>query len=105
MKLDKHGYAPSILQSDLSHCYLCGRTDRKLDRHEIFPGIYRNDSKKYGLWIMLCHSECHEGKNGAQFNRQIREDLSDHAQHVAMLTYGWDMDEWRRHFGKNWRRE
>ena len=95
-------YSPSILQDDLSECYLCGRRDRKLDRHEIFSGPYRQKSKEDGLWVMLCHIPCHEGKNGAQYNRKLRNLLSNYAQEMAMLEYGWTMDEWLARYGKNW---
>lgn len=102
-RLDRNGYAPSILQDDLTNCFLCGRRDRKLDRHEVFFGSYRCRSKADGLWVMLCHEECHEGKNGAQYNREIRNELSAFAQTTAMEVYGWDIDEWRKRYGKDWR--
>ena len=96
-------YAPSLLQEDISCCYLCGRTDRKLDRHEIFFGTaYRDKSKQDGLWVCLCHVPCHEGKDGAQYNREIRERLCREAQEKAMEVYGWTLDEWRQRYGKNW---
>ena len=101
--LDRNGYAPSILQDDMEHCFLCGRCDRKLDRHEIFPGTaYREKSKRYGLWVLLCNQPCHEGKDGAQYNRGIRERLSAYAQRLAMEEYGWTVEEFRAEFGKNW---
>lgn len=95
-------YAPSILQDDLEMCYLCGRRDRKLDRHECFPGPYRRKSKEDGLWVMLCHYPCHEGTNGAQYNRKLRNLLASYAQEMAMLEYGWTMEEWIARYGKNW---
>lgn len=97
------GYSKSILQEDMSHCFLCGRCDRKLDRHEVFFGsAYRQKSKADGLWVLLCHEDCHEGKNGAQYNREVRNKLSAYAQKKAMEYYGWDMDDWRKRYGKNW---
>jgi hypothetical protein len=54
LRLDRNGYAPSILQTE-ERCFLCGRTDRKLDRHEPFGGPYRAKSKADGLWVLLCH--------------------------------------------------
>ena len=99
-----NGYAPSILQyeEDMGYCFVCGRCDRKLDRHEVFQGAYRQKSKADGLWIMLCHEDCHEGKNGVHHNRELREKLSSYAQRMAMGTYGWTLDEWRERYGKNW---
>lgn len=96
------GYAPSILQDDLSCCFLCGRRDRKLDRHEVFCGAYRIKSKADGLWVLLCHYPCHEGKDGAQYNPEIRAELSRYAQRKAQERYGWTLDKWRSRYGKNW---
>lgn len=94
-------YAPSILQQD-DACYLCGRRDKKLDRHEIFPGPYRDKCKEDGLWILLCNQPCHEGKDGAQYNRGIRERLSAEAQEKAMEVYGWTTEQFIARYGKNW---
>ena len=95
-------YNDSILQWDLSYCFLCGRRDRKLDRHECFFGPYRQKCKEDGLWIMLCHYPCHQGPDGAQYNRQLREEIADIAQRRAMNEYGWSMEEWIERYGKNW---
>ena len=56
MKLDGNGYAKSILQEG-SCCHLCGHNGSmdKLDRHEVFGGPDRAKSKRYGLWVLLCH--------------------------------------------------
>ena len=94
-------YKPSILQED-DCCYLCGRRDRKLDRHEIFNAAYRDKSKEDGLWILLCNTPCHEGKDGAQYNPVIRKKLAEIAQRRAMETYGWDVAAFRSRYGKNY---
>lgn len=96
-------YSPSILQEDLTHCFLCGRCDRKLDRHEVFPGPYRDKCKEDGLWVTLCHFPCHEGKDGAQYDRKTREYLAAYAQGKAMDKYGWSTEEFIQRYGKNWR--
>lgn len=98
--MDKNGYNPSIVQMDTTYCYFCYRRDRKLDRHEVFGGAYRDKSKAYGLWVMLCHDECH--LNGVHAKRNLREQLSQIAQARAMKEYGWDTDDFIREFGKNW---
>ena len=98
--LDKNGYAPSILQDDLTQCFLCGRRDRKLDRHEPFSGAYRNKSKADGLWVMLCHEDCH--LSGVHGDAQKARELRQYAQKEAMYHYGWGLDEWRQRYGKNY---
>ena len=102
MKTDRNGYAPSIIQEDDWHCYLCGRVAPKLDRHEIFQGSNRQKSKADGLWVYLCHVPCHQGKGGVHDNRAIRNTLSAIAQQRAMEEYGWTTEQFIARYGKNW---
>ena len=97
-------YAPSILQFG-SFCWLCGRRDRKLDRHEVFGGAYRQKSKEDGLWILLCHEDCHEGPRGVHHDAKVRRYISAYAQGMAMDHYGWNTKQWISRYGKNWRDE
>jgi len=101
LKLDRNGYAPSILQTE-ERCFLCGRTDRKLDRHEPFGGPYRAKSKADGLWVLLCHYPCHEGPDGAHGRRRVAEYLRAYTQGKAMEVYGWTQAEWIARYGKNY---
>ena len=102
-KLDRNGYAPSIMQAeaDQGYCFRCGRTDRKLDRHEPFGGAYRDKSKALGLWVVLCHEDCHEGRNGAHGDPAVNKMLRQEAQRAAMEVYGWSTQDFIREFGKN----
>ena len=104
MAKSRSNYAPSILQSeeDQAYCFLCGRCDKKLDRHEVFPGPFRNKSKELGLWVTLCHDTCHEGRNGAQYNAAVAKRIKGKAQRVAMRVYGWTTEDFIREFGKNY---
>ena len=97
----KSEYVPSILQFG-SCCFLCGRTDRKLDRHEVFGSAYRQKSKEDGLWVLLCHEDCHEGPRGPHQDPKVRRYLSAYAQGMAMEHYGWTTEEWIRRYGKDW---
>ena len=98
--MDANGYNPSILQSDLTHCFRCNGRHRKLDRHEIFGGANRAKSKRLGLWVMLCHEECH--LNGVHKHPDEMRELREIGQRQAMVTYGWTVDDFRREFGKNY---
>lgn len=100
-RLDRNGYAPSILQQD-ECCFLCGRRDRKLDRHEPFGGPYRAKSKADGLWLLLCHYPCHEGPTGAHGSARVNNYLRAYTQGKAMEVFGWSVEEWREHYGKNY---
>lgn len=100
MSTRDNGYAPSIMQKG-DGCFLCGRRDRKLDRHEVFGGAYRSKSKAYGLWVLLCHEDCHQGKYGVHGNPSRALDLKRLAQMEAEAVYTWTHDDFRRVFGKN----
>lgn len=98
--MDRNGYNDSILQDDLTYCYVCGRSCEKLDRHEVFGGAYRQKSKRYGLWIMLCHNSCH--LNGVHaFPRQY-EYIKAKAQGIAMRQYMWTKEDFIKEFGKSY---
>lgn len=98
--LDRNGYAPSILQDDLTVCYRCGHAYQKLDRHEVFGGSNRKKSKALGLWVMLCHDSCH--LHGVHKDAKEALRLKQKAQRVAMKTYEWTTDDFIREFGKNY---
>lgn len=99
---DRNGYAPSIMQRG-DGCFLCGRRGgMKLDRHEVFNGAYRQKSKAFGLWVLLCHEDCHQGRNGVHKNPTRARDLRQLGQMAAMESYGWSVEEFRRQFGKNY---
>lgn len=105
--MDKSGYAPSIMQDTIFEplCYLCGANGAldKLDRHEIFGGPYREKSKRLGLWVLLCHNDCHIfGPLAAHNNASTALRLKQEAQRRAMEAYGWSIEDFIREFGKNY---
>lgn len=102
MKLDRNGYAPSIVEGhDNLHCWRCGENGSgKMDRHEIFHGPFREKSKALGLWVHLCHSKCHLNgvhKSGAADLGPKRE-----GQKAAMAEYGWNEKWFAAEFGKSY---
>lgn len=101
-RLDSNGYAPSILQSQLDLCYLCGRSNCKLDRHECYSGAYRQKSKRLGAWVMLCHDGCHLGAYGVHYNADTGRKLKKQAQVRLMYYYHWSEDDFIKQFGKNY---
>ena len=101
-EIGKNGYAPSIMQSDLSRCYRCGRTTCKLDRHEVFGSSNREKSKNYGLWVALCHDGCHLGKFGVHYNAEAMKQLHREGQIAAMEAYGLSKEYFIKKFGKNY---
>lgn len=96
--LDKHGYAPSVLDKRQDICCICNRSDKPLQRHEVFHGPFREKSKRYGCWIAVCY-ECHDKLHqGGALERGVKGAI----QNMAMDRYGWTIDEWRLLFGKNY---
>lgn len=107
VKLDRNGYAPSIMQDDLSVCYFDGLSGdgglNKLDRHEAFGGAYRAKSKRLGLWMMLHHDMCHQNGPQAVHNSAVAAlEVKRAAQLAAMRQYGWTVEQFIQEFGKNY---
>ena len=103
---DRNGYNDSIMQQDHTRCYLCGRSDEPLNRHEVFhadvKGKQREKSKAWGLWVSLCHVRCHQyGKYAVHRNKDVDLMLKREAQQRAMDYYGLTTDEWIAEWGKN----
>lgn len=86
-------------------CWLCGRngTQDALDKHHIFGGSFRDKSEKLGLVVDLCHHDCHIfGQNAVHRNKERMRRLHEYGQRMAMERFGWDVDDFRREFGKNY---
>lgn len=99
-RLDRNGYAPSILEGEDGVCWNCGRPGHT-ERHEVFGGALRLKSKALGLWAPLC-PECHRtGRDSVENNAAIRRELQQITQEAAMEAFGWDMEDWMREFYKN----
>lgn len=96
----------SILQSDKTHCFLCGQPATyadPLDKHHVFGGARRNKSEKYGLTVYLHHSNCHIfGDYSVHQSAQINKTVQKKAQRAAMEKYGWSEDKFRAEFGKSY---
>ena len=101
VKLDRNGYAPTIIPHMALCCNCCGMY-RETVRHEIFFGDGRRDiSKALGLWINVCpdcHEEIHHGKNAAS----LQAHYHTLGQQVAMAYYHWTVTDFRRRFYKNY---
>lgn len=105
-KLDRAGYAPSIMQQTTHGrccCYLCGKPAgyEKMDRHEPYGGALRQKSKELGLWVLLHHWGCHEGPGSVHAGGDAARELRADAQRAAMLRYGWTREKWIEEFGKS----
>lgn len=104
-ELDRNGYAPSIVQDDTDErCFICfANGSDPLNRHEIFGGPFRSKSKRLGLWVSLCHDQCHQnGPNSVHQNAEANRALKVRGQSAAMEKYGWSKEDFILEFGKNY---
>jgi len=91
--------AKSILQDDMSCCYLCGR-QYGLQVHHLLSGVAnRKLSDRYGLTVRLC-AECHTGDGGAQYEKNLNRKLKAEAQEAFEAIYG--HEKWMETFRKNY---
>lgn len=57
LKLDRNGYAESVITKNYNNCFICGGYSET--RHELqFGTSDRKKSKAMGLWIPIC-ATCH----------------------------------------------
>ena len=88
----------SIMQDDMTRCYLCGRQATEV--HHVLGGVANRPlSTKYGLVVALCH-ECHLSADGAQYNPVKNFQLKAEAQAAFEAIYG--HDAWMNMFYKNY---
>lgn len=96
----RNGYNPSIVQADIEHCFLCGNSSGKLDRHEVWGGSNRQKSKALGLWVVLCHEPCHLSL--AHGDRKTMDYLHQTGQRAAMEKLGLSTEEFIKLIGRNY---
>lgn len=97
----------SIMQNDMTRCYLCGKTEAELherleEHHVIFGQGRRKLSEQYGLKIYLHGETCHRnGKEAPHRNRLVRRTMEAAAQSAFEKEWG-SREEFMRIFGKNY---
>lgn len=90
----------SIIQKDLSECFVCG-TNRNIHIHHVFFGTAnRKQSDKYGCIVALCQ-EHHTGNTGVHFNKTLDLHLKKLAQEKFNAVYGANKS-FLEVFGKNY---
>lgn len=98
--------AKSIIQSDNSQCYICGRNGcgDRLEEHHIFFGTANKQiADKYGLTVHLCGARCHRlGKESVHQNARVCRMLQAKAQEIAMEYYDWSVEDFISVIGKNY---
>lgn len=96
----------SIMQTDESHCYLCGYHEgaryQEMHWHHVFGGPNRKHSEEYGLKVRLCVYSCHEyGPNAVHRNKETDIRLKQEGQRAFERVHG-TREDFMRIFGRNW---
>ena len=89
------------MQAEKTSCYICG-SRVWLEEHHVFGGANRKLSEKYGLKVWLCHGCHNEPPVGVHHNAVINNHLKAETQKKAMEHYGWNIEKFRKVFGKNY---
>ena len=98
----------SIITPDLTHCCVCGTSDR-ICLHEVFFGTSnRKKSKEDGMVIPLCF-EHHQGTFGVHNNKQLDDKFKQQAEKVWLVYYTDEEDTYEekvskfiKRFGRNY---
>lgn len=90
----------SIVQADMSKCFICGTT-HGLHTHEIFFGTAnRKKSIKHGLYVRLCGPHHNLSNAGVHFNKAL--DLSIKKIGQKKFEERYDRLEFINTFGKSY---
>ena len=73
-----------------------------LHRHEVFFGVNRQKSIKYGLVVFLTPELHNMSDKGVHFNKEFDLYLKKIGQEAAMKYYNWNKEDFIRIFGKNY---
>lgn len=90
----------SILQQEMNRCYVCGTT-KDLHIHEVFYGVNRQNSIKYGCCVSLCAKHHNMSNEGVHFNKELDKHLKGEMQERFEKVYP-ELD-FLKIFGKNYK--
>lgn len=90
----------SILQKDMTRCFICGCT-HTLQTHEVFFGTAnRKKSIEHGLYVRICSRHHNGSDNSVHFNHQMDLNLKQFAQKEFEKTH--TREEFMSIFHKNY---
>lgn len=96
----------SIMQNDLSKCYLCGRNGATdpLELHHVMSGTAnRRLSDRDGLVVRLCGDICHRnGKQAVHRCKATADRLKAEGQRAWMEKNGGSVEAFRARYGKSY---
>lgn len=92
----------SILQKDITKCYICGRNG-KLHIHEVFYGTAnRKKSIEDGCCIWICPEHHNMSNNGIHFNKKIDNEIKIIMRNKWCEYYNKTLEEFIGRYGKSY---
>lgn len=80
----------SIIQKDMSKCYVCGTT-QNLHVHEIYGGsANRKKSIEWDCYVRLCGNHHNMSNQGVHFNKHLDQTLKQNCQIMFEAIHGHD---------------
>ena len=99
----------SIIQKDLTKCYVCGCSGNLHKHHIIYGTANRKNSEEYGLTVMLCPAHHNMSNNGVHFNKKLDLKLKQLAEKTWIerfaskdISYEDKIEEFIDVFGRNY---
>lgn len=96
----------SIITSNQSRCWLCGKSNVPLEKHHVMNGVgYRDKAEEDGLYVMLCGPHTviiGRNKNGTDKTYDdpgCHRFVTDHPKENQILK-GVAMDKWMDYYKK-----
>ncbi|MDU7339316.1 MAG: hypothetical protein E7L17_14530 [Clostridium sp.] len=87
-------------------CWLCGANGNAdpLDKHHLFGGALRKKSERDGLYVYLCHNQCHIfGRYAAHQCKETMQRLHEYGERKWLAERPEStIDDFIREYGKNY---
>lgn len=91
---------------EMKSCWLCGANgnDDPLDKHHLFGGPYRKKSERDGLYVYLCHNQCHIfGRYAAHQCAETAQALHEYGEKKWLSEHpGTTVENFIQEYGKNY---
>lgn len=87
-------------------CWLCGANGSAdpLDKHHLFGGALRKKSERDGLYVYLCHNQCHIfGRYAAHQCAETAQALHEYGERKWLAEHlGTTVENFIQEYGKNY---
>lgn len=91
----------SIIQKDLTKCYVCGTTIN-IHIHHVFEGRNRKNSDKDGCIVALCGRHHNLSNEGVHFNKKLDDDLKKICEYKWLEYYDKEIKDFIKKYGRNY---